>query len=222
MNAHTRLLTVLAVLSFTACPPTYPKCESDQGCSEHGEVCVQGQCRECATDANCKEGFVCRENKCAPKPAAAPAVSAVTAPPAPKTCTRDDDCPSNQLCAHGVCADISADMPECGGLRVHFAFDSAALPDDRAGLARMARCVRADLSLHVTIEGNADERGTEEYNLLLSQRRAVAVEKYLQDLGASAKQLDSIGYGFERPLCKTHDEECWAKNRRAGVKPVKK
>ena len=57
-----------AMLVLSGCPPTYPKCESDDHCKDKGEVCVQGQCQECATNANCKEGFVCVANKCVPKP----------------------------------------------------------------------------------------------------------------------------------------------------------
>ena len=61
-------LGLSAVLLLSGCPPTYPKCDSDAQCSEKGEVCVQGQCQECATDNNCKPGFVCDANKCVPKP----------------------------------------------------------------------------------------------------------------------------------------------------------
>jgi peptidoglycan-associated lipoprotein len=61
-------LGVLGVAILTGCPPTYPKCDSDEQCKSHNEVCVNGQCQECATDANCKGGFVCQGNKCTPKP----------------------------------------------------------------------------------------------------------------------------------------------------------
>ena len=80
-------LLAAAVLLLTACPPTYPKCESDDHCKEKGEVCVQGQCAECATNANCKEGFVCEANKCAPKP----------------ECTGDQGCGEGKKCSSGKC-----------------------------------------------------------------------------------------------------------------------
>ena len=73
--------------------------------------------------------------------------------------------------------------------------------------------------MHVSIEGNADERGTEEYNLHLSMRRATTVEKYLEKLGASSAQLKAIGYGFERPLRKEHDEERRRRIACAGLHP---
>ncbi len=217
ISALSRLLVLCSPL-LTACPPAYPKCSTDEACTEHHEVCVQGQCRECATDTNCKAGFVCQQNKCTPKPAeaAAPAAAAT----GPKSCSIDYESTEKQLCIRSQCVDISSSLAECGFVRVHFDFNSADLKtDDRASLDRIARCVRADAKMHVTIEGNADERGTEEYNLQLSQRRAGAVQKYLETMGASGEQLKTVGYGEEKPLCSEHDEACWAKNRRAGLKP---
>jgi peptidoglycan-associated lipoprotein len=214
-----RVVVVMAPLLW-ACSPTYPKCETDANCKDHNEVCVQGQCKECATDTNCKAGFVCEQNKCVPKPAAAPTPAPEAAATGPKSCSSDNDCGEKQLCLRNVCVDITPDMAECGSARVHFDFNSVDFkPEDKGTLDRMAKCARASAKLHVTIEGNADERGTEEYNLQLSQRRAAAVAKYLENLGASREQLDTIGYGEEQPECKEHDEACWAKNRRAGLKP---
>ncbi len=101
-------------------------------------------------------------------------------------------------------------------MRVHFPTDSDLLPDDaKSGLERSARCLKADQALHVTIEGNADERGTEDYNMALGDRRANAVAKYMESLGASQQQLRTISYGKEKPLCTEHDEACWSQNRRA-------
>jgi peptidoglycan-associated lipoprotein len=219
MTAKLLPLLLLAPL-FVACGPTYPKCETDSNCTDHHEVCVQGQCKECANDSHCKVGFVCEQNKCVPKPAAQPEKKEEEKAQGPKSCSTDNDCGDKQLCLRNVCVDITPGMAECGVGRVHFDFNSSDIkPEDKGTLDRMARCVRASAKLHVTIEGNADERGTEEYNLQLSQRRAAAVAKYLQDLGCSSQQLDTIGYGEEKPICNAHDEACWAKNRQAGLKP---
>lgn len=79
--------------------------------------------------------------------------------------------------------------------------------------------VQANQPAHVLVTGNADERGTVEYNLELGQRRAAAVRKYLEALGVPALRLDLVSYGKELPLCREHDESCWARNRRAGVRP---
>ena len=86
---------------------------------------------------------------------------------------------------------------------------------DATALQRAARCLKADRALHVSIEGNADERGTEEYNMALGDRRAHAVAEYLESLGACEQQLQTVSYGKENPLCTEHDEACWAQNRRA-------
>jgi peptidoglycan-associated lipoprotein len=177
---------------------------------------------------------------CAHKPEAKnenhPSVSAATAPPAasstasvggPNSCSTDLDCAEKQLCIRSRCEDISAGLAECTHVRIHFPFNSAELDSSEASsLLRSARCLKADSSLHVTIEGNADERGTEEYNLALGDKRASAVARYLESLGASEAQLKTVSYGKEHPLCNEHDEACWAKNRRAELsaaeKPAKK
>src|SRR5262249_1539312 len=69
----------------------------------------------------------------------------------------------------------------------------------------------------VTLEGNADERGTREYNMGLGERRGNAVSSALGSAGASTSQLNTVSYGEERPVCKEHTEDCWQKNRRVEV-----
>jgi peptidoglycan-associated lipoprotein len=67
------------------------------------------------------------------------------------------------------------------------------------------------------LEGNADERGTREYNLGLGERRANAVSSALQANGGSASQISVISYGKEKPVCREHNEDCWSKNRRVEI-----
>jgi peptidoglycan-associated lipoprotein len=154
------------------------------------------------------------------QPAAAPQAAATPAPePATKTCNSDLDCGAKQLCINARCVDITPDLAECTQVRVHFPFNSDEIDsNDKPQLDRSARCLKADHSLHVTIEGNADERGTEEYNMALGDRRARAVAKYLESLGASQTQLATVSYGKEQPECSEHDEACWARNRKAALK----
>ena len=115
---------------------------------------------------------------------------------------------------------IEDTLPVCG-VRVHFDYDSVLIPDtDRAGLAASAKCMNEDRDLKVRVEGNADERGTEEYNLALGEERAHNVEKYLKSLGAEEHQLKTVSYGEENPVCAAHDEGCWSKNRRTAVRPL--
>jgi peptidoglycan-associated lipoprotein len=160
------------------------------------------------------------ETKNEAKTTATPAAAATTqqsqASAGVGSCSSDLDCAERQLCIRNRCEDISSGLAECTHVRVHFPFNSADLdPAELTALQRSARCLKADSSLHVSIEGNADERGTEEYNLALGDRRATGVAKYLESLGASQAQLKTVSYGKENPLCTEHDEACWAKNRRA-------
>ncbi len=161
-----------------------------------------------------------KKETAAPMPMAAPASTSDLAGPPEKTCSSDLDCGAKQLCVRSHCVDITPGLAECA-TQVHFPFNSAEIEaDERPALERSARCLKAAHSLHVTIEGNADERGTEEYNLALGDRRAAAVAKYLSSLGASNSQLKTVSYGKDNPLCTEHDENCWAKNRRAALRPI--
>jgi peptidoglycan-associated lipoprotein len=72
----------------------------------------------------------------------------------------------------------------------------------------------------VRIEGNCDERGTVEYNLVLGQKRADSAKNYLTKLGVDAKRLDTISYGKEKPVDPGHDEAAWSKNRRVHFTPL--
>jgi peptidoglycan-associated lipoprotein len=101
------------------------------------------------------------------------------------------------------------------GATVYFDFDSDRLSDE--GLARLQRVgevLRRHPSLAVEIDGNCDERGTEEYNLALGQRRAAVARKYLVALGVRPAQVDTLSWGDERPAVPGHSEQAWAKNRR--------
>ena len=101
------------------------------------------------------------------------------------------------------------------GEYVHFAFDRYDL-DEMAQevLRRKAEYLRDNPDLYVTIEGHCDERGTNEYNLALGDRRAESAKAFLVDLGIDPMRLTTISYGEERPVCTQQNEECWAKNRR--------
>ncbi len=161
------------------------------------------------------------EEKAAPTELAKEQPPAAAAEPEKKSsCTSDIECGDGQLCIRHACVEISRGLAECRDFRVQFAFNSVAFePGAKGDLLRMARCLRADQSMKVAIAGNADERGTEEYNLQLGSKRAATIETYLVALGVSASQVDTISYGENKPVCKAQDEACWAKNRRAIVKP---
>ena len=99
---------------------------------------------------------------------------------------------------------------------VNFEYDESSLSDDARGkLARNADLLKSQGQFMVTIEGHADERGTNEYNLALGERRSNAVRDYLGSLGVTGDRLRTISYGEERPACTETEESCWSQNRRA-------
>ena len=105
---------------------------------------------------------------------------------------------------------------------IHFDFDKYDIrPDDAKLLDANATWLKANATRLVLIEGHCDERGTNEYNLALGERRAKSTMNYLVSQGVQANRITIISYGEERPLCTEKTETCWARNRRAHflVKP---
>ncbi|WNG38693.1 OmpA family protein [Archangium minus] len=235
----------LAVAVLAGCPPTYPNCKSDETCQERGEVCVNGTCQECATDANCKEGFTCQGSKCVPKGPECTTDDQCTGGKiceagkcAEPQCTSKDQCQGAQECQRGRCAlppgacnsstdcaegqecqgnqcVAAATKAECNWEPLRFGFNEASLSSEaQSRLSELAQCIKEGGSGRMELAGHADERGTEEYNLQLSQKRAASVKKYLVDLGVPANQLKTVGYGENRPTEQGANEEAWAANRR--------
>ncbi len=98
---------------------------------------------------------------------------------------------------------------------IHFDFDKYDIrPGDAKTLDANAAWLKGNNSL-VLVEGHCDERGTNEYNLALGERRAKATMNYLVSQGVQAGRITIISYGEERPVCTEHNEACWATNRRA-------
>ncbi|MGP8157072.1 MAG: peptidoglycan-associated lipoprotein Pal [Candidatus Acidiferrales bacterium] len=103
-----------------------------------------------------------------------------------------------------------------------FDLDKSDLRDDaRAALTADAEFLRSYSDVKVSIEGHCDERGSEEYNLGLGQRRADAVKNYLVSLGISADRMTTMSWGKEHPFCTDHNEDCWQQNRRGHFVMVK-
>ena len=97
---------------------------------------------------------------------------------------------------------------------VYFDFDKSEIrPEGRQALRANAASLQGS-DIRVTIEGHADERGDEEYNLALGERRANVARKYLMNLGVSGNRMRTVSYGESRPAVKGHDEAAWKWNRR--------
>jgi peptidoglycan-associated lipoprotein len=99
---------------------------------------------------------------------------------------------------------------------VHFGFNSDVLAvEDREVLKGNAAWLKKNPSVKIQVAGYCDQRGTEEYNLALGQRRAKAVRDYLKLIGVKGNRVATISYGKEKPLCAEMTEQCWTQNRRA-------
>jgi peptidoglycan-associated lipoprotein len=228
-------VTLSGVLAAAACKPSLKpgECKSSQDCLKqegYGKVCVEGRCQECGADADCKEGFVCRGNRCEPKPQC---TTDDQCPPGQScqgercvareagTCASDRDCGPDQKCQNGKCSTREAAAPAVSGecsdpekFTIHFGFDQSNLTgESQQSLQKLADCLKSSPAKRVVIAGNCDDRGTAQYNIALGNRRADAARKYLSDLGVQAK-VETVSYGKEKPVCSEQNEGCWAKNRR--------
>ena len=101
---------------------------------------------------------------------------------------------------------------------IYFDFDKSAIrSDQRTSLERNASLMNRYKTVRIRLEGHCDERGTEEYNIALGQRRADAVMQYLSDYGISRSRVQTISYGEMRPVDSGHSESAWSKNRRCEI-----
>jgi peptidoglycan-associated lipoprotein len=147
-----------------------------------------------------------------PAPQPAPAPAPTPAPPQDDSAERDRlererAARESAERARAVAADLSA--------MINFEYDQAAVRTaDEATLDRKAAILQANPNVRLTISGHADERGSDEYNLALGNRRAAAAKRYLQNKGVDAPRMDVVSYGEERPLNPGHDEAAYAQNRR--------
>jgi peptidoglycan-associated lipoprotein len=103
---------------------------------------------------------------------------------------------------------------------IYFAFDQSTLGDEgKAAAEAIARFLQEFPEVTVRVEGHADERGTNEYNLALGERRAQAVQQYLSSYGVDAGRVSVLSYGEEKPASEGKDESAWSLNRRAEFTP---
>src|SRR5277367_1695983 len=110
---------------------------------------------------------------------------------------------------------MNQDRAALAGYTIHFPYDSAAIRDsEQANLQSVASALAADASAKLLIEGNCDERGTEEYNRSLGERRALAAREALAKLGVDPMRVRTESFGKDNPVDLGHDEAAWAKNRR--------
>jgi peptidoglycan-associated lipoprotein len=190
----------------TACGPKYPKCEQDEDCKA-AEFCVDGQCQKCRSDSDCGTGQSCNAGVCAEIPG---------------YCDERTSCPSGQECVGNRCQapqsePLTRTEPVTTGCQlqaVYFGYDSSNLESSaRDVIAKNAQCVREKSMPGVRITGHTDNRGTEEYNLALGERRARSVEQYMSSLGVEKGKLSSSSVGEE--MSRGEDESGMAQDRKA-------
>jgi len=112
--------------------------------------------------------------------------------------------------------DYNEDAQTLAADTVHFDYDSAAIKNsEQVHVEAVVAALRLDPTLKVRVEGNCDERGTEEYNRALGERRALAVREAMAKLGIDPERILTISYGEDKPVAPGHDESAWKQNRRA-------
>ncbi|MDE2594084.1 MAG: peptidoglycan-associated lipoprotein Pal [Burkholderiales bacterium] len=122
---------------------------------------------------------------------------------------------ASKLNGNQLAAQVAQQKTDLNSKSVMFAFDDYTVkPDYTDMLKQQAQFLKDQKTDHLTLQGNADERGSAEYNLALGQKRAEAVRKALGLLGAPEERIESISFGEEKPKATCHEESCWAQNRR--------
>jgi peptidoglycan-associated lipoprotein len=146
----------------------------------------------------------------APAPAATPPPPPPPPPPAPVPAPRPPT--EDEIFASKTLAQLNDEKPLTD---VFFAYDSQDLSEEgRASLTKNTEWLKRRTSTTVMVEGHADSRGTNEYNLALGERRADAVRDYLVSLGIATDRITIVSKGEEQPFCSDENESCWQQNRR--------
>jgi peptidoglycan-associated lipoprotein len=239
----TAIHLALLVATFSACRTSYPSCERDKDCREHefcvsrmclqcrltsdcpaGETCNAGKCSSipdyCEANTDCRDGKACIQNRCAvctdDHQCATEGVCQRGACVRGRRCSSDSDCAQNEDCSDGIC---TPDRPPraaapCTLPSVFFDFNEATLTlDARNSLAGSLQCLQQDGRAKAI--GHTDPRGTNEYNLALSERRARAVREHLEQLGVPASRVSLLPRGALD--AKGTDEPTWARDRRVDL-----
>jgi peptidoglycan-associated lipoprotein len=173
-------------------------CSSRSQCPANQE-CIANHCRACAADKECPGGQHCVAGSCTSK----------------KPCKSENDCAQNEDCVNGFCTTEKPPAPaptQCALDPVLFDFNESALTTEAtATLARDADCLKK-IGRAVTLVGHTDPRGTQEYNLALSEKRAQSVRDHLGRLGVDGTKVSVLPRGSLD--AKGTDEPSWAQDRR--------
>ncbi|MCX8011657.1 MAG: peptidoglycan-associated lipoprotein Pal [Desulfobacterota bacterium] len=129
--------------------------------------------------------------------------------------------PVPEVAEEGLDALKRAAQAEGALLPIYFDFDKYNLkPEAKTNLDKTAAWLSKNPTVKIRIEGNCDERGTNEYNMALGERRANSAKDYLVKLGIASDRLETASWGEEKPICTEHNEACWSQNRRDDFNPI--
>lgn len=177
-------------------------CQNKSQCPT-GQECIANRCRGCESDKECPAGSKCWKGTCDNK----------------KHCAKEDDCAQNEDCIAGVCVSEKPKAPApvaCTLGSVYFDFNESALTTDATNtLSRNADCLKR-VPNSVTVVGHSDPRGTAEYNIALSERRAQSVQAHLSRLGVDMNRMAILPRGALD--ARGTNEPTWAQDRRADFK----
>jgi peptidoglycan-associated lipoprotein len=177
-------------------------CSTGADCAG-GQVCVQGRCSFCNQDRECGPRRKCRGGRCLAR----------------GKCAKDTDCADEEDCLSGTCQRPGRSKPPLVGCKlepIYFGFDQAGLsPTARGVLTRVADCVQSVPGRGVVLVGHTDPRGTEEYNIALSERRARTVADYLARLGIDPTRFRVVPRGETQ--ASSTSETGWARDRRVEI-----
>jgi peptidoglycan-associated lipoprotein len=180
----------------------------------------------------------CRSKKAPPPPKLVPTDTTASVPNVPTVATTTETRVSNppdfvqtQTTPSVTVETLPADVDELNRVAeqrgylqdAFYTFDESTLtPDAQSALTSSATWLKKNSQYNLLIEGHCDERGTEQYNLALGDRRANSAKEYIVALGVDGSRIRTVSYGEERPFDSGHDEPAWAKNRRAHLVIVAK
>jgi peptidoglycan-associated lipoprotein len=177
-------------------------CRTDSDCPGE-QACLQGRCQSCTQDVQCGANRKCRSGRCLAR----------------GRCAKHTDCADEEDCVAGRCTGPGRGRPPgvtCQLRTIYFGFDQAGLsPEARTVLGRVAECVQAAPGRGVFLNGHTDPRGTEEYNIGLSERRAQTVADYLARLGIDPARFRVVPRG-ETQASGT-SESSWSRDRRVEI-----
>jgi peptidoglycan-associated lipoprotein len=231
----------LLLVATAGCKPDYPACDTDKDCKDK-EFCVGRKCQQCRNAGDCGEGRQCNAGRCdaipgycrdisqCPEGAICNAnrcqacASDIQCPTGRlcmmgrcsiPQCTKDENCAQDQECVHGLCVGSQKPVvkkPPCDLEAVYFAFDKSNLNSAATSTAAQNATCLKKTDMSVNLVGRADPRGTTEYNMALSDRRAQSVRDYLKRTGIAAGRMSVVPRGS---LDATGTSETgWAKDRR--------